>query len=47
MASNGKQTTAELTGKSKSTVHDVIKRCRDEFRWANKSRGSQGKILNQ
>lgn len=38
---------AELVGKSKSTVHDVIKRFRNEFRLANKSREGQGKILNE
>lgn len=38
---------AELVGKSKSTVHDIIKRFRDEFRLANKSREGQGKILTE
>jgi len=36
---------SELVGRSKSTVHDVIKRFRDEFSLANKSREGQGKIL--
>ena len=38
---------AELTGKKKSTVHEIIKRFRDEFGLANKSREDQGKILNE
>ena len=36
---------AELVGSNKSTVHDVIKRFRDEFMLANKSREGQGKML--
>lgn len=38
---------ADLVGKSKSTVQDIITRFRDEFRLANKSREGQGKILNE
>lgn len=38
---------AELVGRSKSTVHDIIKRFRDEFRLTNKSREGQGKILTE
>ena len=38
---------AKLTGKSKSTVHYIIKRFRNEFRLANKSREGQGSILNK
>lgn len=38
---------AEVVGKNKSTVHDIIKRFRDEFRLENKSREGQGIILNE
>lgn len=37
---------AEIVGKSRSTIHDIIKRYRNEFRIENKSRKGQGKILN-
>lgn len=36
----------DIVGRSSSTVHDIIKRHRDEFRINNKSREGQGKILN-
>lgn len=37
---------AEIVGRSRSTVHDVIKIYRDENRVENKSKEGQGKILN-
>lgn len=37
---------AEIVGKGKSTVHDIIKRYRDEFRLEYKSRQGQGKKIS-
>lgn len=38
---------AELVGRGKSTVQDIIKRYRDEFRLTNKSREGQSKLLSE